>query len=179
MAGLHYPGSGALSEKSASAEASAYPQAQTPRPPCRTRAAGHGVVHLRSADRGGCADPEARSDQAALVAGEHLRLRRQQPDRALDPPRLPGADHRPIEGHLAVDEGRDRRRRGPPLLRAPRYRPARDGPRALGGHLEPWGGPGRVDDHTAVRQERLPDEQEVDRAQALRGSARLAARAAV
>ena len=40
-------------------------------------------------------------------------------------------------------------------------------------------GAGRLDDHAAVRQERVPDEPEDDRPQALRGGARVAARAAL
>ena len=69
--------------------------------------------------------------------------------------------------------------RGQALLRAPRRRPSRHGARALGRRHQPRHRAGRLDDHAAVRQERLPDEPEDDRPQALRGRARLAARAEV
>ena len=57
---------------------------------------GHGVVHLRSSDRGRCQDPATRPG-AAADAGEHLRLRRERPHGAHDPARLAGADHRPVD----------------------------------------------------------------------------------
>ena len=82
-------------------------------------------------------------------------------------------------GDLALDEARDRRGRGQALLRAPRRRRPRHGACALGRRHASRRRAGRLDDHAAVRQERLPDEQEVDRPQALRGGARLAARAEV
>ena len=176
--GLHYPGSGALSEKVTPSQAAAHPQAQTPCPPRGPLRAGHGVLHRRSPDRGRCQDPATRPLTAA-DAGEHLRLRRERPHRAHDPARVAGADHRPVAADLAVAEARDRRDRGQALLRAPRRRPPRHGTRALGRRLAPRHRAGRLDDHAAVRQERLSDEPADRRPQADRGGARLAARAEV
>src|SRR5579883_3337802 len=108
MAGLDYPGPGALPEKDPPpAQAPAHPQAQTPRPPLRARGAGHRVVLVRPARRDRDQDPAARPGQAAADAGEHVRVRREQLHRPGDPPRLAGADRRPLEPDLAVDEARD------------------------------------------------------------------------
>ena len=54
-----------------------------------------------------------------------------------------------------------------------------DRARPLGRHPEQGGRPGRLDDHAAVRQERLREDRAHDRAKAQGGGARLAARAAV
>ena len=69
--------------------------------------------------------------------------------------------------------------RGPPLLRAPRRRSARHRPSAVAGPPHAEGRRGRLDDHAAVRQERLHPQRADDRAQGARGGARLAARAAL
>ena len=50
---------------------------------------------------------------------------------------------------------------------------------ALGGHPQQGGRRGRLDDHAAVRQERVQPQRPDDRAQGARGGARLAADAAV
>ena len=81
------------------------------------------------------------------------------------------------ERHRARDEAGDRRDRGPPVLRAPRRRHPRDPPRGLAGRPQQQGRPGRLDDHAAVRQEHLREEQPHDQPEAEGGRARLAARA--
>ena len=176
MAGLHYPGSGAPTEKAPPPEEAAHPQAQTSRPPCSSRRAGLCVVHLRDAVGVRRADPPARSVEAA-DAGEHLCVRRERPHGARDPARPAGAHPRHLEQDLAVDEARDRRDRGQALLRAPRRRPTRHGARRDRRHHPSRHRAGRLDDHPAVHQEHVSDEPEVDRPQARRGGARLAARA--
>src|SRR5579862_1228871 len=175
MAGLDYRRPDAPPAKSAPPEAAANPQAQTPRPPSRPRGAGSVVVHLRPALGDRREDPRAAVVRAARHAGQHIRLRLGRAHDPGDPPRLSGADRRAVERDLAVDEACDRRDRGQAVLRAPRRRPARDGACGLGGRHAPRCGPGGLDDHPAVRQERLPDEPEVDRPQARRGCARVAA----
>src|SRR4051794_27958163 len=74
MRGLDYPGPGALSEKSAPAQASADPQAQTPRSPRSSRGPGPVGVHVRPARGAGGEAPAARAERET-DAGEHLRLR--------------------------------------------------------------------------------------------------------
>ncbi len=178
IGGLDYPGSGALSEKVTPSQAAADPQAQTPCPPGGPLRTGHGVIHRRSPDRGRCQDPATRSVTPA-DAGEHLRLCREQPHGAVDPARLSGANRRPVRSNLAVAEAFDRRDRGQALLRASRRRRTRHGAGAVRRHLESRHRAGWLDDHSAVRQERLPVEPADGRPQADRGSARLAARAEV
>src|SRR5262249_61017195 len=102
IAGLDYPGSGALSEKNAPASPSADPQAQTPRPPPRTRAPGRGGVHGRVPDRDRVRDPATRPVPAAEPAGEHLRLRLERVHRPLDSPRLAGPRPRARLGTLPL-----------------------------------------------------------------------------
>ena len=117
--------------------------------------AGARRVHVRAADGDRGADPVARSGAAgAASAGEHVRLRERRAHDPRDPARVAGADRRQVGGHLAVAEARDRGGRGSPLLRAPRRRRAQHPARRQGGHHEPRRGPGRLDDHPAVRQER-------------------------
>ena len=113
----------------------------------------------------------------ATPAGEHLRLRERREDDPRDPPRFPGADRRPVGGHLALAEARDRGGRGQALLRASRRRRAQHPARDQGGHHEPRRGAGRLDDHAAVRQERDQPGRAHDLAQVAGGCARVATRA--
>ena len=85
----------------------------------------------------------------------------------------------PARADRPGDEARDRRDRGPPLLRAPGRRPARHRARGLAGPLEPGARPGRLDDHAAVRQERARRGRPHDQPEGEGGRARVAARAAV
>ena len=55
---------------------------------------------------------------------------------------------------LAGDEAGDHLDRGPPLLHERRRRPARHRPRPVAGRARQADGPGRLDDHAAVRQDR-------------------------
>ena len=178
MRGLDYPGPGALSEKSAPAQASADPQAQTPRTPRSPRSPGPVGFHLRAARRARREAAAARAEREA-DAGEHVRLRERRPFGPRDSPRRPGADHRPVGRDQRVDEARDRRGRGQAVLPAPRRRPPWHGPRGVGRRHAPRHGAGRLDDHPAARQERVPDEPEDDRPEAHRGGPRMAARAAL
>ena len=58
-----------------------------------------------------------------------------------------------LDADRAGDEARDRLHRGPPLLHELRRRPARHRPRAVAGRRRPPGGPGRLHDRPAARQE--------------------------
>ena len=69
------------------------------------------------------------------------------------------------------------RHRGPGLLRARRHRPGRHRSRALPRHPGHGRHPGRLDDHPAVRQERLPHLRAQHRPQGEGGGARGEARA--
>ena len=82
-------------------------------------------------------------------------------------------------GHRADHAPGDRLGRGSALLRAQRHRRARRRARALAGRPPAGHRRGRLDDHAAVRQERVHPERADTRAQGARGGARLAARAAL
>ena len=115
----------------------------------------------------------------AADAGEHLRLRRERAHGARDPPRRAGADHRPVGGispwmkHaiVAAEDKRFYEHRGVDV---------RGMARALWADVS---NRGAVQGGSTITQQfvknALPDEPEVDRPQALRGRARLAARAAL
>ncbi len=171
---------GSVPEKESSAETPAHPQAQTPRPRHRPRAAGPGFVHLRVLRvRLRAAPRRPAVGHLDPSRGEHLPLRAGRADGARDPPRRPGAHPRPERADQPAREARDRRGRGQALLRAPRGRRARDRARRLGGHPQQGRRRGRVDDHPAVRQELDQPERPHHLAEAARGGARVAARAAL
>ena len=77
IAGLDYPGTGALPEKTRP-EAAAHPQAQTSRPLVILGVLGPASFTFGLLDGGRDQDPAARPGEAAH-AGEHLRLRRRRP----------------------------------------------------------------------------------------------------
>src|SRR3954468_17921403 len=91
IAGLDYSRPGPLQAKTRAPQAAAHPQAQTPRPTSRSRAAGLLRVRVRAAYGDLAEDPRARPGQAARHAGEHLRLRERRPHDPRDPARLAGA----------------------------------------------------------------------------------------
>src|SRR4051812_36009609 len=139
--------------------------------------AGLGLLQRRARHGDRRRDPGARSEPDPQSDGR-VHLRRQRP-RALSAEGLAEPDPAPLRRDLAADETGDRRDRGQALLRAPRRRPARDHARGLGRRARGPGGPGRLDDHAAVRQEHVHEKSALDRAQAEGGGARMAARAAL
>ena len=105
--------------------------------------------------RGRRADPRARSRRTSSTAGRTRYVYASDGHTILAILRGSQARvDRPLGGDLALDQARDRRDRGQALLRAPRHRRARHPPRALGRHHARQRGPGRLDDHPAVREER-------------------------
>src|SRR5436190_7656227 len=139
--------------------------------------AGLRLLQRRSRDRDRWWDPVARPEPDPQP-DRRVHLRQQRP-RALGPPRVTEPNPPPLRPDLAADEAGDRRDRGQAFLRAPRRRPARNPPGRLGQCARRPGRAGRLDDHAAVRQERLHEQPALDRSQAEGGRAGLAARAAV
>ena len=119
----------------------------------RPRRAGLRLLDLRDHDgrRPGPALPgEPRAVRPLAELGRLRRQRRQ----ARHADQQPGPDLRRQRPDRAGDEGGGGRDRGPALLRAPRRRLPGHRPRRRRRHLLRLGGPGRLDDHPAVRQER-------------------------
>src|SRR6266566_7424161 len=139
--------------------------------------AGLRLLQRRTGDRDRRRDPVARPEPNPQP-DRRVRLR-QQRSCALGAARLAEPDPAPLRSDLAADEAGDRRDRGQALLRAPRRRPARDPPCPLGRRARRPNGAGWLDDHAAVRQERVHEQPALDRAQAEGSRARLAARAAL
>ncbi len=107
----------------------------------------------------------------------HRRAGLQRGQRHGAPLRRAGSRRRhPRAGARGPRPGRARRR-GPRLLRAPRRRPRRHRPGRVAGHPRRHGLPGRLDDHPAVREDRLPLERADDHPQDQGGGARHQARA--
>ena len=119
-------------------------------------------------------------DPAAQHCGRgHRRLRVQRQDGARRAPRRREPRPRRHRGHRADHAAGDRLGRGPALLRAQRHRRARSRARALAGRSPAGHRRGRLDDHAAVREERVHPQRADARAEGSRGRARVAARAAL
>ena len=180
IGGLDYPGSGALSEKVTPAQAAAHPQAQTPRPARGSRrcwaSASFTVRSARPRSRRRSrssirARQQTQANTYVYAANGHtvLAILRGSQARIV----VPSERISPWMKHaiVAIEDKRFYEHRGVDLRGMARAR--------LGRRHEPRHRPGRLDDHAAVRQERVPDEPADDRPQADRGGARVAARAAL
>ena len=100
--------------------------------------------------------PQLDPARTSSVELRRLHLRPQRPARARRAARPREPRHRALEPDRADDEAGDRRDRGQALLRAPRRRPARRScARVWADVADKKRRPGRLDDHAAVRQERL------------------------
>jgi hypothetical protein len=134
-------------------------------------------LRLRQRDRERAVGARAGAGEPRRADRLHLRLGRQ--DGARGAPRVGERHTRRLGGDRPGGQAGDRRRRGPPLLGAPRRRHSGHGACLLGGHSTQEGRPGRLDDHPAVHQEPVhggrPDREQ----EAEGGGARLAARAAL
>ena len=104
-------------------------------------------------------DP-ARQARARRTATSTTSRRQAHPRR---PPRRREPRHRRVRRDRPGDEARDRRGRGPALLRPPRRRRPRRSRAPSGPTSATVGRAGRLDDHAAVREERLRQEPAVDR----------------
>src|SRR5439155_4038191 len=175
---LQTRGSEALPQTFETPEAEAAPEAPPPCAAADPAGARRRRVRLRAGDGPRRRDPAARP--GALPPGEEqLHLREQRANGAGRPARVGEPTGRVLGPDRARHEAGDRGRRGPPVLRAPRHRPARDRPRGLGRHPAREGGRRRLDHHAAVREERVRAERALDFAQAEGSGPLLAARAAL
>ena len=136
------------------------------------------VVHVRARPCGRERDPVSRSRRPAR-RHRHRRLRLERSERARRAARGGEPCPRPDRGDRADHAAGDRLGRGQALLRPRRDRRARRRASALGRRSEPGHRRGRLDDHAAVRQERLHPERADARTQGARGGARVAARGGV
>src|SRR3954451_8146137 len=158
----------------APAEAAEGPQAAAggrPRPAYAARAR---LDRVRDDDGGRLGPARAREPQGVPRRAQLGPLRRH--GRALA--RGPDEQPEPRPGHLRPDQRehaqRDRRDRGPALLPERRRRPPRHRARVRPGRRPEEGGPGRLDDHPAVREERPARAEPADALpEAARGGARV------
>ncbi len=115
----------------------------------RPRHPGRGLDRVRDDDGRRLRPAEARAQERPQLG---------HPRQGQPPARLPDGQPEARLPHRgrgrAGDEARDHRDRGPPLLHQRGRRPARHRPRLLPGRRPEEGGPGRLDDHAAARQER-------------------------
>ena len=153
-------------------------QASAPRSPRGSRPPVRVCVRLRARDRDRREIPKLDPARQTPRAGRlHLRVRRQDRPRRAARGREPR--RRRLRRHRPVDEAGDRRGRGPPVLGAQRRRHPRDRPRRLGRRPAQGARPGRLDDHAAVRQEHVLENERTISRKLQGGGARVAARAAL